>query len=277
MSQWYYSKGGQQLGPVPESELSRLAASGEINPATDLVWREGMADWQPASQALPQLAPAPALPAPLSTGASTPVSANPYAAPVHVDTFSVANHELPPVKPANFLLGAIPYGLGIFGFIASYAFFFWAILQMERSSSSEEPTAMLATFGIGVLISCGVMAFGYIVGLVHLHRAWALLQPNTAFATPGRAVGFLFIPFYNLYWVFVAYWRWSQEWNRLVVQSGKHPLAPRMSEGMFLTHAILLIACGLLGIFGLIPYVIFHFIIHRNIAQAVNYAARGNP
>ncbi len=49
---WYYEKAGQRQGPVPEAELDRLLASGEIN-ATTLVWSEGMANWTPLAQARP--------------------------------------------------------------------------------------------------------------------------------------------------------------------------------------------------------------------------------
>lgn len=41
---WYYSKDGLQMGPVSLEELSVKAKGGEILPS-DLVWREGMADW----------------------------------------------------------------------------------------------------------------------------------------------------------------------------------------------------------------------------------------
>lgn len=46
--QWYYSNNNQQLGPVEDAELQSLAAQGVIHAQT-LVWREGMADWQPYS------------------------------------------------------------------------------------------------------------------------------------------------------------------------------------------------------------------------------------
>jgi len=51
---------------------------------------------------------------------------------------------------------------------------------------------------------------GFICGLVTLHRAWWNVQParcglNLAIPTPGQAVGFLFIPFFNLYWIFIAF------------------------------------------------------------------------
>ncbi|MEM1084012.1 MAG: DUF4339 domain-containing protein [Verrucomicrobiota bacterium] len=37
MSDWYYSHEGQQKGPVPVSELQRLAAEGQFDPEKDLV------------------------------------------------------------------------------------------------------------------------------------------------------------------------------------------------------------------------------------------------
>ena len=43
---WYYSVGGQQVGPVDDRALEDLARQGVIHPET-LVWREGMANWQP--------------------------------------------------------------------------------------------------------------------------------------------------------------------------------------------------------------------------------------
>jgi hypothetical protein len=43
-SQWYYSKDGQQLGPVPLSKLQALVKTGSIRP-TDFVWQQGMPQW----------------------------------------------------------------------------------------------------------------------------------------------------------------------------------------------------------------------------------------
>lgn len=47
---WYYAVGGQQQGPVDEAQLDALLQSGQINQET-LVWREGLANWQPLRQA----------------------------------------------------------------------------------------------------------------------------------------------------------------------------------------------------------------------------------
>ncbi len=53
---WFYESTGQQQGPVNEQELDRLIAEGKITPDT-LVWREGLADWQPLRIARPSSGP----------------------------------------------------------------------------------------------------------------------------------------------------------------------------------------------------------------------------
>jgi len=43
---WYHARGGQHVGPVSLAELTRRVGAGEVG-SDDLVWREGMPDWQP--------------------------------------------------------------------------------------------------------------------------------------------------------------------------------------------------------------------------------------
>ncbi len=47
-SNWFYGKNGQQVGPVSSGQLRQLAQAGQLLP-DDLVWKEGMAAWVPAS------------------------------------------------------------------------------------------------------------------------------------------------------------------------------------------------------------------------------------
>lgn len=46
---WFYSKHGEQLGPITPGELSEKLSSGELS-AKDLVWKEGMVDWTPLGE-----------------------------------------------------------------------------------------------------------------------------------------------------------------------------------------------------------------------------------
>jgi len=69
--QWYYSKNGIQLGPVEQGELTAKLAAGEIGPG-DMVWREGMADWQPSGQVNELQVLRPAVQSPTAGGAPSP-------------------------------------------------------------------------------------------------------------------------------------------------------------------------------------------------------------
>ena len=51
MAKWYYLKSEERLGPLDQSAFDELARQGTIAPET-LVWRDGMADWQPYGQAV---------------------------------------------------------------------------------------------------------------------------------------------------------------------------------------------------------------------------------
>jgi hypothetical protein len=67
---WFYSADGQEKkGPVPESELQQLLASGHISAAT-LVWSEGMANWAPASSVAALQPPSAAAPVASAAGVS---------------------------------------------------------------------------------------------------------------------------------------------------------------------------------------------------------------
>lgn len=62
---WWYAKGDQKFGPYSSPQLKALAAKGSIELA-DLIWKEGLANWLPASS-VKGLIPAdvPAAPPPL--------------------------------------------------------------------------------------------------------------------------------------------------------------------------------------------------------------------
>jgi len=51
--EWYLARDGQQHGPISAAEMNKIIELGYLLP-TDLVWRQGLADWQPASEAFPK-------------------------------------------------------------------------------------------------------------------------------------------------------------------------------------------------------------------------------
>lgn len=275
MSDWYYSHDGQQKGPVPASELERLASGDEFDKDKDLVWREGMADWMPIAS-VPELQPAasPTAAAAGSTQQPAPQDAtaqgmNPYATPNTGYQTVAPGGPLPSVKPVNFPLIAGTFIIGMIGFIAGYVMILPAL-----SEARPDPGAM-EVGGIILFVSLIPLIISVVLSCICVYRAWLLLQPHTSFSTPGKAVGFMFIPFFNLYWYFVAYWRWSQEWNRIVASRPDHPQAPRQNESMFLTYAILNASSiiPLLGSFTGLVSIAFFLVAIKGMASAVNYAA----
>ena len=73
---WYYVSQGQPAGPIPEEQLAELLRNGTIT-ATTLVWRNGLTNWIPLSEAQPGwMTPPP--PAPTQAPGFPPV---PSAAP----------------------------------------------------------------------------------------------------------------------------------------------------------------------------------------------------
>lgn len=87
MAQWHYALNGQQFGPVPAEDIQRLLAAGTLD-RNSLVWREGMAGWQPLGVAMP-----PARPAAESFGGQT--AAPSYAQP---DPFYLEREESHPFE-----------------------------------------------------------------------------------------------------------------------------------------------------------------------------------
>ncbi len=54
---WFVAVEGKQYGPYSPDDLRGMTQSGRLQP-DDLVWREGMREWEPARRALPELMPA---------------------------------------------------------------------------------------------------------------------------------------------------------------------------------------------------------------------------
>lgn len=67
----YYSQNNERYGPFTSDDLKKLAASGQLQPST-LIWRDGMAEWQPAHRVkglFPQSSPSHTNPPPLQSSA----------------------------------------------------------------------------------------------------------------------------------------------------------------------------------------------------------------
>lgn len=151
--QWFYTRGGQQAGPVSLDQLRQMAASGQITPA-DLVWREGMANWQPMNT-LPEFGGAPAAPATPASPAAP--YGQPYGAPGAPYGAPMQYQPTPQQSYSGMAIGGFCCSLGglvccgpIFGIIAVILGAV-AINGMNRVGNPKGKGFAIAALVIGIL------------------------------------------------------------------------------------------------------------------------------
>jgi hypothetical protein len=98
-----------------------------------------------------------------------------------------------------------------------------------------------------VFLGIGLLVINVIYSCMLLYKAWQAIQGGQARTTPEKAVGFIFIPFYNFYWYFIAYWAFARDYNLYLQQKAID--LPRLPEKLFLFYPILLL-CGLIPVAG---------------------------
>jgi hypothetical protein len=114
----------------------------------------------------------------------------------------------------------------------------------------EDRLPILLLFGMATLLA----VLGTVTIFVLLYRAWGALQDGHARTSPGRAVGFLFIPIFGFYWIFQVLWGFAKDFNALV---SRHSMdAARLPPGLFLAQAILIVSTILIRVDPVIGFVI---------------------
>lgn len=258
-------QGEEQLGPYTGEQLVEYATAGNIT-RESLIWTEGMAEWLPAGQ-VEGIFPAEAAPAQAVVATAAPVqsaqpalggaapaglapaqAANPYQAPSMMQPALGADdpYPSPGVKASSFglwmglFLGSI--ALIVIGLIMGFSAVASAAQASAADETAELTNAQAGTMGIGsilALIGYLMMILSFIPMYINLYRAWSCLQPGgLARTTPGKGIGFLFIPFFNYYWLFMAFYGLAKDWNQTTSTYSDIQAAPKLSEGVFLTFCI---------------------------------------
>lgn len=92
----------------------------------------------------------------------------------------------------------------------------------------------------GMLSIGALLLLAQVAGLwVLIYRMWGAIQDGHARTSPGKALGFLFIPIFNLYWAFQVFWGFARDFNAYL---DRHGLPTRsLSGGLLLAYPILAI------------------------------------
>src|SRR5690606_27176365 len=100
-----------------------------------------------------------------------------------------------------------------------------------------------------------------------LYKAWACVQDGFARTSPGAALCCLFIPFFNLYWIFIAFGSWPQAYNSFADRHGIGGF--RASPVLFQIFA----ACTLLPCVGVVGLLLLPAVVYQW-CRAINSVAR---
>lgn len=161
----------------------------------------------------------------------------------------------------GFYLSSVAVGVGVSQVIADL----WL-----RDAGFDSALQLVILVGLALSASL----YATVVILVLWYKMWAAIQDGHARTTPGKAIGFLFIPLFNVYWVFQATWGFSRDYNKYVERHGI--TTERLSEGLFLAYCVCSLVAGLLTltqVFTLMPTVVAYYIllvITSRICDAIN-------
>jgi hypothetical protein len=176
-------------------------------------------------------------------------------------------YPLPAVVRPSFTLFIILYGMALVLFIGIGI---WADPESEQTTPAEAVVAW-------VFIATTVWAL--VLHMMYLYRAWSVIQDGSARTTPGKAVGFLFIPLFQAYWVFPCYYGLAEDYETFNRKHGFED-APALPKPYFLVYAIFgclakvpcISALFLLPHIALVPFEVYF------LCRAVSYYAdRGYP
>lgn len=143
--------------------------------------------------------------------------------------------------------------LGVIGsLVLLYMEFIW--YPNSRGGDTNWETYQMFQQIATVLYIAGGISFilNMVFQLIVLYRHWSVIKDvSDPSATPGTAVGFVFIPIFNLYWVFIAFYKLSVDQERFIKQFGVS-IPKKPQPGLALAAVI----CRLIPYLGILTYFI---------------------
>jgi len=145
--------------------------------------------------------------------------------------------------------------------------------QIPRDMGIDDNLTNLFVLILGVLAIAPFVLTLTILPFVVIYKMWSSIQDGYARMTPGKAIGFLFIPFVNLYWLFQVWGGFPTDYNEYVER--KQLDAPRLGPGLYTAYPILIVlsvipGLNILTVLG--AFVVFLLLIAKT-ADAVNRLA----
>ncbi len=84
------------------------------------------------------------------------------------------------------------------------------VLAVQKGAKST----LIATFAAAdVFLVCSVA-----IELMLFYKMWAAIKDSQTSISPGRAVGFLFIPVFNIYWALLMLTGFTEDYNSFIIR-----------------------------------------------------------
>jgi uncharacterized membrane protein YhaH (DUF805 family) len=172
---WFYTREGEQLGPVTFTELRVKAGEGALNPRLDMVWTQGMADWKPAGE-IEDLFEKRAAPQPAESPAP---AADPGLAAQGGEAAAMLSREggWPGARRRSFYFMTILFPLlwnAGFAFGAGFlgTQFGPEIMKIITLGAAFVPLVVAIYFGLMRLVNLGMSRWWYLGNLVPILNLW---------------------------------------------------------------------------------------------------------
>lgn len=183
---WYYEHKNQQTGPVEVEEAKHLIETGVIQLGTR-VWQESMENWQPAAKTeLLEYFP---------EAGESEQSASVVPPPLGVRR---------PVDPLD--VKRLNQWFAVYWICLAIGFPLLLVTMsvFENLLMDFMLLPWMEGMGWGFVAAVVLLIVTAVFFCRFLYKLWSLIPPNLARTTPGKAVGFICIPVFNLYWNFIA-------------------------------------------------------------------------
>lgn len=120
----------------------------------------------------------------------------------------------------------------------------WLVFGLMLKNDAAINSAIASAAGIGVYAYLQFALVHAVYNFLLLARMWNAIQDGQTTITVRRAIGFLFVPFFNIYWIFRAWGSFPTEYNLYVDRYGL-PVPP-LAGRVFVAYPVVLLLAGIL-------------------------------
>ena len=111
--------------------------------------------------------------------------------------------------------------------------------QIPRDMGIDDDLTNLFVAVLGFLALGPFLLTLLVLPFVVIYKMWASIRDGNARMTPGKAIGFLFIPFFNLYWLFQVWGGFPTDYNNYV-ERHRLNISP-LGSGIYTAYPVLIV------------------------------------